>query len=106
MGILINLGKSGPSARSSSNVRAGREIEIRTGTSDPGDSASGDKALLHRTPGSATATTEKTDGTNEVFTVFDPEKKYQYVLVFITELPRGDDGRYQVNVNNIEVYGN
>jgi eukaryotic-like serine/threonine-protein kinase len=41
-----------------------------------------------------------------VFSVFDPEKKYQYILVFLTELPEGDDGRYRVKVDNIEVYGN
>lgn len=107
MGVLINLG----TPRTLSDVRVetsvpGVAMEIRTGTSDPGNSSDGDKALLASYTRLGDGDIEKTDGTNEVFSVFDPEKKYQYILVFLTELPQGDDGRYRVNVNNIEVYGN
>jgi hypothetical protein len=49
----------------------------------------------------------KSDGTNRVFSVFNPDQKYQYVLVFLTQLPPADDGNggYKVSVNKIEVYG-
>ena len=37
--------------------------------------------------------------------MLDPTQKYQYILLWLTELPRADDGKYRVSVNNIEVYG-
>jgi len=47
----------------------------------------------------------KTGGTNQVFTVND-DQQYQYLLVFLTELPPNDDGPgYKVSVTKIEVDG-
>ncbi|MEU4243061.1 protein kinase family protein [Actinoplanes sp. NPDC026619] len=108
MGVLINLG----TPRNLADVRVetsspGVGMEIRTGASDPGDSSAGDDKVstTFKKLGEADAES-KTDGTNRIFNVFDASTKYQYVLVWITELPRADDGdRYQVSVNEISVYG-
>ena len=49
---------------------------------------------------------DKTDGTREVFSVFEPNQKYQYILVFLTNLPPAENGNgYRVSVNNIVVTG-
>jgi hypothetical protein len=105
MGVLINLG----SPRSVSDVRVetsapGVAMEIRAGTSDPGDTSQGDKKVLetYKRLGEAEG---RTDGTKEVFSVFEPDQKYQYILVFLTDLPRAEDGGFKVTVTNIEVYG-
>ncbi len=108
MGVLINLG----APRNLSDVRVetsspGAGMEIRTGTTDPGDSGAGDDKIVetYKKLGEPDADS-KSDGTNRIFSVFDANTKYQYVLVFITELPKADDGdRFQVSVNEISVYG-
>jgi hypothetical protein len=108
MGVLINLG----TPRNLADVRVetsspGAGMEIRTGTTDPGNSSAGDSKIVstYKKLGEADAES-KTDGTNRIFAVFDANTKYQYVLVWITELPKADDGdRFQVSVNEISVYG-
>jgi hypothetical protein len=108
MGVLINLG----TPRNLSDVRVetsspGAGMEIRTGTTDPGNNGPGDDKIVetYKKLGEPDADS-KSDGTNRIFSVFDANTKYQYVLVFITELPKADDGdRYQVSVNEISVYG-
>ena len=110
MGVLIDLG----TPRSLAEVRVetsspGVSMDIRTGPSDYGDNSEGDDKIVktYKKLGDAD-TNSKIEGTNRVFSVFDPAQKYQYVLVFMTELPRSDDdrSRYQVSINKIEVYGN
>jgi hypothetical protein len=105
MGVLINLG----SPRSVSDVRVetsapGVAMEIRAGTSDPGDNTAGDEKVVktYKRLGEAEG---RTDGTKEVFSVFEPDQKYQYLLVFLTDLPRAEEGGFKVTVTNIEVYG-
>jgi hypothetical protein len=106
MGILINLG----TPRNVSDVRVetlapGVAMEIRSGTSDPGDSGSGDAKIMkdYKRLGEAEG---KTTGTKEVFSVFEPDQKYQYLLVFLTDLPQEENGsRFRATVTNIEVYG-
>ena len=108
MGVLINLG----TPRNVAEVRVetssgGAAMDVRTGSSDPGDNSAGDKQIVdtYKKLGDNDAES-KTDGTNRVFSVFDANTKYQYILVFITELPRADNGdRYQIAVNKVEVYG-
>jgi hypothetical protein len=108
MGVLINLG----TPRILSDVRVetsspGVGMEIRAGTTDPGNSGTGDDKIVktYKKLGDPEADS-KSDGTNRNFAVFDPNTKYQYVLVWVTELPRSDDGdRYQVSVNEISVSG-
>ncbi len=107
MGVLINLG----SPRSLSEVEVetsepGVSMEIRTGPGDPGDSSTGDGQIM-TTFKKLGEGDDKTEGTREVFSVFDPNQKYQYVMVFLTSLPEADDGRggFKVAVNNISVTG-
>jgi hypothetical protein len=108
MGVMINLG----TPRTLSEVRVetsspGVGMEIRSGASDPGNNSAGDGKVvsMFKKLGEPDADS-KSDGTNRIFAVFDANTKYQYVLVWITELPRADDGdRFQVSVNEISVYG-
>jgi eukaryotic-like serine/threonine-protein kinase len=106
MGVLINLG----SPRNVSEVRVetsapGVGMDIRTGPNDPGDNSAGDGKVATTYARLSDGDIEKTDGTNEIFQGFSPDQKYQYILVWLTELPRADDGRFRVSVSNIEVYG-
>ena len=108
MGVLIHL----PSPRSIADVRvetssAGVAMDIRVGTTDPGDSSQGDKKIVESYKKLGEADTSKTDGTKEIFPVFDPDQKYQYILVFITDLPKADDGsgKYKLTMNNLELWG-
>ncbi|WP_250031858.1 protein kinase family protein [Paractinoplanes maris] len=106
MGVLINLGT--PRRLSEVTVETSSPnvaMDIRTGPSDPGDSSAGDKKVVDTYKKLGDGDTEKTEGTREVFSGFDPNQKYQYVLVFLTELPKADNGRYQVDVEKIEVTG-
>ncbi|WP_433372522.1 protein kinase family protein [Actinoplanes sp. CA-142083] len=108
MGVLINLG----TPRSLAEVRVemstpGVTMDIRTGASDPGDTSDGDDKIVKTYKKLEDDAEGKTDGTNRVFSAFNPDQKYQYVLVFLTELPAADDGNggFKVAVNKIEVYG-
>ncbi|HWS38062.1 MAG TPA: protein kinase family protein [Actinoplanes sp.] len=107
MGILINLGE----ARNLADVRVhtsipGATIDVRTGTSDPGDSSTGDGKLLKQFKSISDETPEKSTGPTTLLGGFDPNTKYQYVLVFLTSLPPSEAGSgYKVTVNEIELYG-
>ncbi|WP_430784765.1 protein kinase family protein [Actinoplanes sp. G11-F43] len=107
MGILINLGEP----RSLSEVQVttsapGVTMDVRTGTSDPGNSSNGDKKLLEQFKSLSDEKPEKSTGTTWIYTGFEPAQKYQYVLVFLTELPPSEEGSgYKVTVNEIELSG-
>jgi hypothetical protein len=108
MGLLINLG----TPRSLSEVRVetssgGVGMDIRTGNSDPGDNSPGDAKVASEYKKLGDDDSDSSNaGTNRVFSVFDANTKYQYVLVWITSLPHADDDdRYQVSVNEVSVYG-
>ncbi len=107
MGLLINLG----TPRTVTDVRVetsapGVAMDIRTGTTDPGNSSAGDKTIVDTYKKLGDSDTVKTEGPNTVFPVFDENQKYQYILVFITELPRDSDGKFRAEVSKVEVYGN
>ena len=109
MGVLINLG----APRTVADVRVetsapGVTMDVRTGTSDPGDNSVGDDQIVKTYKKVADSDSEKTDGPLKVFDGFDQDVKYQYILVFLTDLPPADDGRggYKVSVTHIDVYGN
>ncbi len=107
MGLLINLG----TPRTVSDVRVetsapGIAMDIRTGPDDPGNNSAGDDKIVKTYKKLGDSDTGKTDGTNAVFPVFDENLKYQYILVFITELPRDSDGKYRAEISKVEVYGN
>jgi hypothetical protein len=107
MGVLINLGAPRQLAEISVETSSpGVGMDIRTGTADFGDNSPGDKKIVDSYKKLGDGDTEKTDGTRQVFSVFNANQKYQYVLVFLTELPRNEDGPgYKVAVNKIELTG-
>ena len=105
MGVLINLG----SARTISEVKvetstSGVAMDLRGGTTDPGDSSNGDAEVVETYKRLTDGYFYNSDGTTEILTVTN-DAQHQYILVWISELPRGDDGRFRVSVTNIEVYG-
>nr|WP_306211499.1 protein kinase family protein [Actinoplanes sp. RD1] len=106
MGVLINL----QSPKHVTDVRVqtsvpGVTMDVRVGTSDPGDNWDGDKKIVDTYKKLVDGDTEPTNGTNEIFTGFEADQTYQYILVWLTKLPADDDGRYRVSVENIAVYG-
>ncbi|MEV0901526.1 protein kinase family protein [Actinoplanes sp. NPDC049802] len=109
MGVLIDLGEQRSLSEVSVTTSApGVVMDLRVGTSDPGDTSSGDKKVLEqfKSLSDAEGGPSKSTGTKHVLSVADPTKKYQYVMVFLSELPRNEDTPgYQVNVNEIELYG-
>ncbi len=107
MGVLINLGS--PRALAEIQVATsapGVAMDVRYGANDPGDTSNGDEKLLKEYKKLGDGDAEKSTGTNWAFSGFEPDQKYQYVLVFLTELPTNEDGPgYKVNVNEIQLYG-
>lgn len=106
MGVLINLGE--PRTVSEIKVEAsapGVTMDIRSGANDPGDNSKGDETIAKTYKSLSDGGPKKTEGDREVFPVADPETKHQYILVWLTELPRGDGGKYRISISNIEVYG-
>ncbi|GGQ45635.1 protein kinase family protein [Couchioplanes azureus] len=107
MGVLINLG----TPRHVSDVRVeasapGIAMDIRTGLNDPGDTSEGDEQIVKTLFKKLGDGDTRTDGTKTIFPVFDAGQTYQYILVFISDLPPADDGEggYKVKVTDIEVY--
>jgi hypothetical protein len=108
MGVLIHLKEP----HSIADVRvetttAGASMDVRVGTADYGDNSNGDKQIVAKYKQLGEAGSSKTDGTKEIFAVFDPDQKYQYILVFVTDLPKADDGsgKYKLTMNNLELWG-
>ena len=107
MGVLINLG----TPRTVSDVRveasaSGAAMDVRTGPNDPGDNSSGDQKIIDTFKKlDDDEETGKTTGPRKVFDGFDPDTKYQYILVWLSELPQADDGKYRISIYDIDVYG-
>jgi hypothetical protein len=102
MGILIDLGR--PRAVTSVRVQftaAGATTQMRFGTADPGSSPAGDKTI-HQTYQSLGE--PEIAKPNWVFGRFDETRKYQYLMVWITQLP-ADGGGFQIGVQEIAVEG-
>ncbi len=102
MGILINLGSPKQVAAVRVSISPGAQVELRTGTSDPGaDSGSpGDKQIAD----SFTAGQPKTAGPGTTI-LNGPEQPVQYLLVWISKLPPTPDsnGQYIVQIQDIKV---
>ena len=122
MGLLINLGS--PRAVSDVRVEAsapGVAMSLCTGTADPGDNSQGDDQIVKTykqisngdsddaegtvaPAGCGKGEVKKTEGTNTVFPVGESQK-YQYLMVFITELPPDNDGSFRVEISKVQVFG-
>jgi hypothetical protein len=106
MGVLINLGTPKHVADVRVETSApGVGMDVRTGSSDPGNTSPGDQKVYETFKKISDGDTEKTDGTRKVFDGFNEDTTYQYLLVWLSELPKGDGGKYRISVSNIEVYG-
>ncbi|MFI2708651.1 protein kinase family protein [Micromonospora sp. NPDC018662] len=108
MGVWIDLGaphtvKSLQATLSSTGASA----ELRAGTNGEFPSTSkGDKDLVAAYPTVIGQPFEDHDGTKMIFNGFDPAQKYQYLLFWITELPKKDDGSgWKIGVQEITVQG-
>lgn len=102
LGILIDLGE----ARRVASVKVelangGAVASLRTGDTDPGATSEGDEQI-HETY--TTVGEFPREGSTLVFSGFDSEASYQYLLVWFTELaPTGED--YRVEVLQVTVEG-
>ncbi|ASW57297.1 protein kinase family protein [Plantactinospora sp. KBS50] len=107
MGILIDLKE--PRTLSSVQVllsSPGATAELRTGSSAPTESSkSADQQVVAQFSTRIGEPLEKFDGSTMSFSAFDPDQKYRYLLFWITDLPRADDGRYRIGVQEITVNG-
>lgn len=103
-GILINLGS--PRAISQVDIdftAPGATIQLYTGSTDPGDSATGDQQILNTY--TAVGSPSVADGTRKVLSL-DDGSKVQYILVWISKLPpEPDAGRYIAEISEIKVLG-
>jgi hypothetical protein len=104
MGVLINLGT--PTKVSAVKVlvsHRGATMELRTGTTDPGDTSNGDKTIASSYTAVGTPL-EDYPGTVMVFPVGQEQQEVQYLLVWITKLPPDDKGKFTIAVNEIRLY--
>ncbi len=102
MGILIDLGEE----RSVASVKvelatSGAVADLRTGQSDPGATTEGDETVLETYQQLGEA---QRDGSTMVFSGFDSETGYQYVMIWFSELPPDGDG-YRLEVLQVTVEG-
>jgi hypothetical protein len=103
MGILIDLGE--PRQVTSIRVQftaAGATVQMRHGTSDPGASSNGDKKIGETYQNLGEPTVAEA---NWVFGGFDETQKYQYLMVWITEMPQDGSEGYQIGVQEISIEG-
>ncbi|WP_200212107.1 protein kinase family protein [Micromonospora coerulea] len=109
MGVWIDLG----SEHTVKSVKAvlsanGATAQLYTGTTDPGSSSSGDKKLYTDYVTTKNRIGEgfaQAEGSTLIFSNgFDPDKKYRYLLFWLTELPSNDRG-YKIGVQEITVQG-
>lgn len=105
MGILINLGE--PRHVSVVQVElatGGATADLRVGDSDPGSSRAGDDEIYqtYQPVGEPVSS-----GTTIVFSAFEPDQTYQYLMVWFSELAPDpeNEGRFGVDVQQITVEG-
>jgi len=104
MGILIDLGS--PRAVTSVKVQlsaSGASAELRTGTRDYPATGSGDAQLVAAYKQIGNPFEKAENATINFSNGFEPDQKYRYLLLWITDLPEVDSGRYKVGVQEITV---
>ena len=101
MGLLIDLGSPKQIAAVRVSVSPGAQIELRTGTSDPGATKAGDNKILD----SFTAVGQPKTAGSGTTVIPGPADPVQYLLVWISRLPTTADssGQYVVQVQDIQV---
>ncbi len=101
MGFLIDLGSAKQVAAVQVMVSPGAQIELRTGSHDPGANKAGDNQIFNEFTPQGQA---KTAGSGTTV-LSGPADPVQYLLVWISKLPPNPDssGEYQVKVEEIKV---
>ncbi|MFU8851291.1 protein kinase family protein [Micromonospora sp. SL1-18] len=108
MGVWIDLGAPHTVKSVQAVLSAtGASAQLLAGTQDFAPTSAGDKDLVTSYKQTAIGQPfDEHDGTKMIFNGFDPEKKYQYLLFWITKLPMKDGGGgYKVGVQEITVTG-
>ncbi|WFE32892.1 protein kinase family protein [Micromonospora sp. WMMD975] len=106
MGVWVDLG----APRTVKSLQAtlstsGASAELRAGAKDFPSTSQGDKDLV-AAYSTVIGQPFEDSGTTMIFNGFDPAQKYQYLLLWITELPKKDDGSgWKVGVQEITVQG-
>jgi hypothetical protein len=106
MGIFIDLG----TAKKVSSVKItfstpGATVALTTGNVNPPSTSSGDQQVVNVFTSGANVLASKEDaGTTVVFNADGTPR--QYLMVWITKLPPADDGRFQVGIDDIQVFAN
>ncbi|MEU7753331.1 protein kinase family protein [Micromonospora sp. NPDC049171] len=108
MGIWLDLGAphTVKSVQAVLSAR-GASAQLLTGSVNPPSTSNGDKQVIanYRTAKNAIGQPfEDHDGTTMAFDGFDADRKYQYLLFWVTELPPAEGG-FQVDVQEITVQG-
>jgi hypothetical protein len=105
MGILINLGE--PRRLESVRVElasGGATADLRVGEDDPGSSTNGDDQIYqdYQPLGEPISS-----GTTLVFSAFEPDESYQYLMVWFSTLAPDPDnaGKFGIEVQQVAVEG-
>jgi hypothetical protein len=105
MGILIDLKE--PREVTSVQVELstpGATAQLLSGTADHPSTSSGDRSLVNAFKKSPIGEPfEKHPGSTMTFAAFEPDQTYRYLLVWITDLPPSDPGRFKIGVQEITV---
>jgi len=102
MGILINLKEPRKVSVEITLSAPGASAQLRTGTADAPPTKAGDEQIVAAYQVGTVTPTELTNhGIKMVFEVSDPA---QYLLFWITSMPKADDGQYQIGVQEIVLH--
>lgn len=102
MGILINLKEPRRASVEITLSGPGASAQLRTGTADTEPSKAGDQQIMNTYQVGTVTPSELVDhGVKMVFEVSDPA---QYLLFWITSMPKADDGQYQIGVQEIVLH--
>ncbi|MFG1649178.1 protein kinase family protein [Micromonospora sp. NPDC049275] len=105
MGVWLDLG--GPHSVKSVQVAlsaSGATAQLLSGTTNPPSTTAGDNQLVKSYKDPIGRPYEDYEATTMVFNGFDADKKYQYLLFWITELPPSEGG-FKLGVREITVQG-
>jgi eukaryotic-like serine/threonine-protein kinase len=103
MGVLIDLGTVTQVGAVKVVVsQQGATVALRSGTSDPGSSTDGDKAI-NTTFTAVGQPFENHPGTVMVFPVPEEQRQMRYLMVWVTKLPSDNKGRFSLSINEITV---
>lgn len=107
MGVWIDLGAPHTVKSLQAVLSApGASARLLAGSAEHPPTSAGDKQLYNTYKTAIGQPIEDHDGATMTFDGFDPERKYQYLLFWITKLPKKDDGSgYKIGVQEIKVQG-